>query len=303
MRSNLRKRQNIVDRTTRVCPIAQGDSFMRQVNGLLGTISGALGGPVRYGEDIQNPSRHRQCGATSGLVTLRLARTNRPAPPPGIVHSIASAEISGPSTVAPGSSAQFGIVARMTDGSTRDVTEGLSWHSTNTSVLTAGSTGVVAGSRSGEAILQVNTTLRLVQPRPDVSGTYVLTIAADCRSGSLPRELQERRYTATISQTGRNLGVALSGATFKSGSNHEFYGQIDGNNATFSVSYGYYYYDPSIIEQLPDSVLIVSGFATTSIASNSMTGTMSGYISQMTGYPGTTISSCSSTAHKFALTR
>jgi Carboxypeptidase regulatory-like domain len=149
----------------------------------------------------------------------------------------------------------------------------------------------------------LDTTLRLSQPRPTVSGTYELTIIAVCQSGSLPKELQERKYTATISQKGPDLFVTLSGATFQSGSSHAFSGRIDGSSATFSVSYGYYYYSPNVIEQLPDSVLVMTGLATTTIASNSMVGTMSGYISQMTGYPGTAISGCYSRAHKFSLTR
>jgi carboxypeptidase family protein len=369
--------------------------------GVLGAITGSLQGPVKFGEDLQNPSRHRQCAATSGLVTLRLTHTNRPAEPPGVAPSIASAEITGPSTVAPGTSAQFGIVARMTDGSTREVTDGLSWHSTNAPVLSAENNGVLVGGRSGEAIVQatvtrtnvtsllveravivvpdgtfrvigqvteegatvpvagarvevvsaspavstttdfqgryrlygvrpgadiritrdnyeprilqvsaaehqtLNTTLRLSQPRPDVSGTYTLTITAACQSGSLPQALQERKYTATISQTGPTLFVTLSGATFHSGASKTFSGQIAGSTATFTLqTYGYYSYSsPSLIEQLPESVLVVTGQATTTISSNSIVGRLSGYISQMTSYPGTSITGCYSTAHNFALTR
>ena len=373
-----------------------------EVNGiglLAEGLTASLPGPVRFGEDVENPSRHHQCGRTSGLVTLHLRSTDRSAPPPKIAHSIVSAEITGPSTVATGGSAQFGIVARMTDGSTREIAEGVSWESTDASVLGAGNSGVAVGSGTGEAILRanvtrpntsalpvtrevivvpdgtfrvagqvtedddhsvpivnarvevvsavptiatttssqgryrlygvrpgseirisqdgyeprvmqataaehqtLNTTLRVSQPRPELSGTYTLTITAMCESGSLPLELRERKYTATISQRGPILSVNLSGANFKAGGGHAFTGQIEPGRATFWLWYGYYF-DPAVIEQLPDSFLIVSGYATTTISSNSLVGTMPGQIDQVTNWPGTVINRCWSNAHKFALTR
>jgi hypothetical protein len=116
-------------------------------------LTGTLVGPVGFGEDLLDPARHQDCSSDSP-VSMRFSRRSAPAPPPQVAHSIASVQIDGPSSVAPGGSAQFRAMARMTDGTTREVTDGVSWRSSNaaTKVDTG---GTVTGQFRSEANLIV----------------------------------------------------------------------------------------------------------------------------------------------------
>jgi len=383
-----------------------GEMAVDPFQGGVREISGALAGPAGFGEDLFDPSRHADCPFAQGLVTLRLIRTDAPAPPPGIAHSISRVELAGPASLAPGRSAQFSVVAHLTDGSTREVTEGVTWRTSNTVVLRPGNTGEVVGGRVGEAnitatvarpnvfpvsterevivvpdgtfrvigqvtatdaptspvhdarvevaagpaaglatstdwdgrfrlygvpagaeirvsrdgylsrVLQLsaehqslNVTLTLSQPRSTVSGAYTLTVTADCRigSGSLAPELRERKYTAAIAQSGSDLTVTLSGATFQVGNQrgNTFKGRVDSTRASFLLSFSpYNYWPPDVFELLSDqTVLSVGGNAITTVSSTSLSGTLDGWFTRRTGLFGNWLEGCYSANHGFTLTR
>ena len=86
-------------------------------------------------------------------------------------------KINGPSTIAPGASAQFTATAVMNDQSTQDYTSKVTWEAYSTAILTVSNTGLVTGHGSGEAAVQAritgfvaNATVLVMPP-----GTYRLT--------------------------------------------------------------------------------------------------------------------------------
>ena len=70
----------------------------------------------------------------------------------GVVTPL-TVRLAGPSTIAPGSSVQLSATAGYSDGSHKDVTTLVTWHSSDTSVLTIDNAGVATGIQSGEATL------------------------------------------------------------------------------------------------------------------------------------------------------
>jgi hypothetical protein len=60
-------------------------------------------------------------------------------------------DIAGPSSVAPGASAQFTATGRQVDGATRDVTSEVNWVSSNRNILSASSDGRFSGVAAGDA--------------------------------------------------------------------------------------------------------------------------------------------------------
>ena len=84
----------------------------------------------------------------------------------------------------------------------------------------------------------MNARLTLLRPRPDMSGTYTLTIAAsdECGFDTVPAELRMRRYTAVVAQRGNRLEVQLEGAAFAvsaSGKGSGFSGWIEPDRLVF----------------------------------------------------------------------
>lgn len=165
--------------------------------------------------------------------------------------------------------------------------------------------------------LQDNTSLDLaLEPasaRPDFSGTYRLSIsAANCGQTStpLPPELTQRVYTAAVTQAGRKLDVEVSGAEFvqtRIGAPH-FTGTAEIAGATFSIAAADNYYSniqPELVERLSSStVLVVSGFATTTLSGSTLSGTLQGSIVEAAGDPfGRRIAQCQSSAMPFVMTR
>jgi hypothetical protein len=164
--------------------------------------------------------------------------------------------------------------------------------------------------------------LQLVEPRPQLAGTYTLTIAIDGPCGNsrpLPEALQQRTYTATIEQSGARLDVTLSGAQFAidaHGHGNRFQGRVEPDGVNFTLSNGdiYYYYfysyffkaHPDIAERLPDqSVLVVRGTARTAITPAGMSGTLhGGVVHYGAQFPSAHyIASCDGPPYTFSLTR
>lgn len=86
---------------------------------------------------------------------------NRPSHSPGLTTpttpgvAIVRLEIAGPPSVPPGGTTQFTAVARLADGSSRDVTEEASWGSSNRMALTV-LAGRVIGVQTGDARVSVS---------------------------------------------------------------------------------------------------------------------------------------------------
>jgi hypothetical protein len=70
-----------------------------------------------------------------------------PTSPDTIINSL---QVVAPSTIAPGSTAQLSALATYTDGSTKDVTTAVLWHSSDTSILTISATGLASGIHIGD---------------------------------------------------------------------------------------------------------------------------------------------------------
>jgi Bacterial Ig-like domain (group 2) len=85
-----------------------------------------------------------------------LACDNRPSHSPGLSTpttpgaAVVRLEIEGPSAVPPGGTVQLTAIARLSDGSSRDITQEAVWASSNRMVLTV-SAGRVTGVQTGEA--------------------------------------------------------------------------------------------------------------------------------------------------------
>jgi len=118
----------------------------------------------------------------------------------------------------------------------------------------------------------------------DLTGTYALRIAADTGCGTgptlpFPDDLKERRYTATVTQTGVTLRVQLSGAAFevKNGVGDSFSARIEPGQITFVLGDGYYTPYPDILESLGDGRdLLISGSGTFTSSGSDLAGTMDG---------------------------
>src|SRR5580704_2714735 len=64
--------------------------------------------------------------------------------------TIVNMQVLAPSTIAPGSTAQLSARANYTDGSTKDVTTAVVWHSSDSSILTISATGLASGIHIGD---------------------------------------------------------------------------------------------------------------------------------------------------------
>ena len=139
----------------------------------------------------------------------------------------------------------------------------------------------------------------------NLAGSYALTITmgATCSvyltMAPLSADLRQRRYAATITDSGPVFRVDLSGANFivKDGLGAGFSGRIEPNQITFTLGDGYYTPYPDIVESLADGqALMVVGSGTLAPAGNDITGSLTGGI--YTGKPpfwyGIPTSGCSS---------
>jgi hypothetical protein len=80
-----------------------------------------------------------------------------PTPTPTLTVTVTSLELTGPDTVAPdGGTAQFNATARMSDGSSRDITNEATWRTFNTGILTVSSTGLATGRQRGESGISIS---------------------------------------------------------------------------------------------------------------------------------------------------
>jgi hypothetical protein len=128
------------------------------------------------------------CLALAGLVAACDSRSpaaptasNAPSLPPGGPQNsplLNLLELSGPSTIAPGSSARFIVTASYGDGSFRDVTTEAAWRSRESSVLSVSAGGVVTAHARGQTFLEASfegrSSGKTVTVLPD--GTFRFTV-------------------------------------------------------------------------------------------------------------------------------
>jgi hypothetical protein len=118
---------------------------------------------------------------------------------------------------------------------------------------------------------------------PDVSGTYSLTITADAGcENPMPEPFTIRRYTAVITQTGRNLVVTLSGVPFfiRQDRGNGFPGLADPRQLAFQLDDNDHFgvgANMDVVEQLDGArVLFLFGTITTDVTPTRLTGTLNG---------------------------
>jgi hypothetical protein len=136
---------------------------------------------------------------------------------------------------------------------------------------------------SGSAHETVNVTLPLLAAVPDVSGTYSLTITADAGcENPMPEPFRIRRYTAVITQTGRNLAVTLSGVPFfiRQDRGNGFPGLADPRQLAFQLDDNDHFgvgANMDVVEQLDGArVLFLFGTITTDVTPTRLAGTLNG---------------------------
>lgn len=164
-----------------------------------------------------------------------------------------------------------------------------------------------------------NFTLAWASPRPDVSGTYTLTIAlADrCRS-SLPEATFSRTYSAAVVQNGPVLTVTLSDATFvvdRGGNGNRFRGLMEPGQIVFSIGnandFYYYYYGriPGIVEEIEPSLyyMVFGSVTIANAAPNRLSGMLNGAIMTKSRDPRqgglSPERDCAAPDHQFVLAR
>jgi hypothetical protein len=150
-----------------------------------------------------------------------------------------------------------------------------------------------------------------------VAGLYTLTLTASSNcSDRLPPEGVERRYLATVTQTGARADVELGEAEFAAYANYDrnkirntFSGRISGNTIAFTVPADDYYGIYGILEHVEGTRYFeAGGVAATTATPARIAGTLTGMI-RMTNYasspPGsflTVLGSCMN-SHGFVMVR
>lgn len=151
--------------------------------------------------------------------------------------------------------------------------------------------------------------------RADVSGRWRLTVSASAcqttRYGPLTGEAMTRRYTATVTQNGPRLTMALSDAEFVivSGRGNTISGTTDPNDfmrltiAGPSDYYYAYYRISDLVERLSDGTqLLISGSVAASGNSQRIAGTLEGsFVLKLDS--GTRTAECWAQNHRFEMGR
>ena len=156
-----------------------------------------------------------------------------------------------------------------------------------------------------------NFNVSLAGGRPNVAGTYELTVTADAEcAAALPPEARRRRYTATVTQDGVELSVVMSDADYvvTNGTGDRFNGRVTFDGVRFFLMDELYYYYTgfAIIERFSATALLVHGLAAATATSTGYSGRLGGTIgvasrSDTPFYPLT--ASCHAGNHGFEMRR
>ena len=128
-----------------------------------------------------------------------------------------------------------------------------------------------------------------VRQRLNLSGTYTLTVAANCefQTFKVPAPMNRRTYDATVEQQGPDLTLTVSGTNLITSTEGRtrFEGSVDVlDNVGFgfgSFSVYYYYYAPfnitGLVEQASSTTtILISGNVGARASSSSIVGNLSG---------------------------
>ena len=135
----------------------------------------------------------------------------------------------------------------------------------------------------------VNLTMNLSGPRPDVVGTYSVTLDLTGCGAGFPLEYARRSYAASVRQEGQNIEVRFTEPAFAVNSvtnrGNLLQGRLQGNTLVLEArTFWYYYYGPSdypyFVETLPDDTrLMLSGSATLTESNGNYSGKWNGWAS------------------------
>jgi hypothetical protein len=262
-------------------------------------------------------------------------------PDPGGPPRPLSIRIDGPSRLVVGQVDQvrFRVLQAWSDGATREVTTVATLTSSNPSVLSlsAGQGMALAAGEVGltahfQAFTSERKTVLIVPHTPEWNGAYSLTVGGGGCSGSMPPELKQRTFAATIRQHELTLTVGVStfgvvagrifnpearfylANTFRAinrGRTRPVAARLDGGRAGVPSPEWWYrraaYWAPpdtSIIEPLPDgNRLVIEGEAVTTMSPSGFTGTLNGALTLYERNTRNQLALCSSPSHAFVLTR
>jgi len=142
--------------------------------------------------------------------------SSSPSPTPSQV--LVALGISGASTVAPNATTQMSVTGTYADGSTKDVTTGATWRSSDNTLLTISGTGLASGVRSGDVTVTATVSGRqsamaiLVVP----AGTY--------------------RLTGQVLESGAPVGTATVQVTAGTGTGLTTFTDFSGNYRLYGVA-------------------------------------------------------------------
>ena len=121
-------------------------------------------------------------------------------------------ELSGPSTIAPGSTARFTVTASYGDGSFRDVTTEAAWRINGSSVLSIAPGGIVTGLQRGQGSLEASfggrTSSKSIIVLPD--GTFRLSVGV----WDFHVPVENARVTVLAPATNFEASAGTPGASF-----------------------------------------------------------------------------------------
>jgi hypothetical protein len=292
--------------------------------------------------------RHRGLYACLIVIAVFAASCNKnddsnDLPGPGGPPRALNIRIDGPSQVTQLQQVTFKVVQTWSDGSHRDVTAAATVISSNPSVLSisAGLGMALAAGEVGltarfESFISQRKTVSVVPTTAEWAGEYRLTVGGGACSSSLPPELRQRTFTATVTQIGLGVTVAVRSASSSLGwfpgviSNPEarFYltrnfralkrggirpavARLDEARSRLALRQFSYrraaYWEPpdtSITEPLPDgNRLVIAGEAVTTISPSGFAGTLNGVLTLYERTTQTQLAVCSSPSHAFVLAR
>jgi Bacterial Ig-like domain (group 2) len=151
-------------------------------------------------------------GVLLATVAVGLSSCGRSAPTgpskSGAPAILVTVKVVAPSTIAPGSTAQLAALATYTDGSSKDVTAAVQWHSSDPSILTIDATGLAAGVRVGD----VKITATASSGVASATQSIVVVPAGTFRLSGLVYGL-EHPLDAALVQVTAGIGAGLESST------------------------------------------------------------------------------------------
>jgi hypothetical protein len=139
--------------------VGTGTGTVTRMAGGGASIDGTFFAGFGWGENLLSETGHVGCPSGAGTSTFRFTPASAGFPPPIIAMSINRLEVAGPESVAPGATVQWTATGEMSDGTTRDLTNSVTWSRSSFAVRIL-SPGAIAGLTIGEA----NVSASLVVP-------------------------------------------------------------------------------------------------------------------------------------------